>query len=156
MSRPFRALCPGPRWELFRTGAFRCGCPRAARMLIGLQGGSPALGLWAGQPATDRGAHPPEVSGVGAHLGFQVWAPRPLIEVRAHPGLLGLCARQPSGRSGCTLIPSFGPMHWGSQPLIWVCTHLKFQVWAPFSGFQVWAPRPLMEVHTHPGACFFF
>ena len=49
--------------------------------------------LWAcalGQPAADPGAHPPKVSDVGAHLGFQVWVPRPLIEVPAHLGTLGL------------------------------------------------------------------
>ena len=44
----------------------------AARPLIGLCGQSLALGLCAGQPATDLDAHPPEVSGVGpqsANLG---------------------------------------------------------------------------------------
>ena len=68
-------------------GFFRCGHPPAAWRLIGLQGDprlcacgmravlgfvpgvhgwSMAVGLWAGQPATEPGAHPPEVSGVGA------------------------------------------------------------------------------------------
>ena len=28
-------------------------------------------------------------------------------------------------------IPGFGPMHRGSQTLIRVCTHPRFQVWAP-------------------------
>ena len=28
-------------------------------------------------------------------------------------------------------IPSFGPLCWGSQLLIQVCTHLGCQVWAP-------------------------
>ena len=44
--------------------------------------GSAALGLWVGQLASSPGAHPPEVSGVGGQLGFQVWAPSPLIWVR--------------------------------------------------------------------------
>ena len=35
---------------------------------------SAALGLWVGQLASAPVAHPPEVSGVGAPLGFQVWA----------------------------------------------------------------------------------
>ena len=44
-------------------------------------------------------AHPPEVSGVGAPLGFQVWAPSPLIWVRPigdsgeHQGCLSLVHR---------------------------------------------------------------
>ena len=33
------------------------------------------LGLCMGQPAADPGVHPPEVSGVGAHSGFQVGLP---------------------------------------------------------------------------------
>ena len=44
--------------------------------------GSPVLGLWVGQLASAPDAHPPEVSGVGALPGFQVWAPSPLICVR--------------------------------------------------------------------------
>ena len=35
--------------------------------------------LWAcapGQSANDLGVHPPDVSGVGAYSGFQVWEPR--------------------------------------------------------------------------------
>ena len=49
----------------------------------GLCGLSAALCLCAGQPATEPGVHPPEVSGVWAQPGFQVWAPSPLIWVRA-------------------------------------------------------------------------
>ena len=45
--------------------------------------GSAVLGLWVGQLASAPDAHPPEVSGVGGQLGFQVWAPSPLICVRA-------------------------------------------------------------------------
>ena len=41
--------------------------------------GSAALVLLVGQLASAPGAHLPEVSGVGAPLGFQVWAPTPLI-----------------------------------------------------------------------------
>ena len=44
--------------------------------------GSAALGLWVGQLASAPSEHPPEVSGVGALPGFQVWAPSPLIWVR--------------------------------------------------------------------------
>ena len=44
---------------------------------------SAVLGLWVGQLASAPDAHPPEVSGVGAPAGFQVWAPSPLICVRA-------------------------------------------------------------------------
>ena len=67
-------------------GAFRCGRWQSARPLIRLHGlicgfelGLPAgfipLGLCTGQPATHLGEHPPDVSGVGAHLGFQVGHP---------------------------------------------------------------------------------
>ena len=45
--------------------------------------GSSTLGLWVGQLASAPGAHPPEVSGVGAPRGFQVWAPCRLIWVLA-------------------------------------------------------------------------
>ena len=45
--------------------------------------GSADLGLWVGQLASAPDAHPPEVSGVGGQLGFQVWAPSPLICVHA-------------------------------------------------------------------------
>ena len=74
--RPCRALCAGARWELFRTCASVAVSQQAAWPLIGLHAADPWL--WAcapGQPATDPGAHPAEVSGVGAHLGFQVWSP---------------------------------------------------------------------------------
>ena len=46
-------------------------------------GRSIALGLCMGQLASAPGAHPPEVSVVGGQLGFQLWAPSPLI--RVHP-----------------------------------------------------------------------
>ena len=46
-------------------------------------GGSTAWGLCVGQLASAPSAHPPEVSGVGGQLGFQVWAPSQLIWVRA-------------------------------------------------------------------------
>ena len=45
--------------------------------------GSAVLGLWVEQLASAPDAHPPEVSGVGAPPGFQVWAPNPLICMRA-------------------------------------------------------------------------
>ena len=45
--------------------------------------GSAALGLWVGQLASSPGAHPPEVSGVGGQLGFEVWVPSLLIWARA-------------------------------------------------------------------------
>ena len=35
--------------------------------------GSAAFSLWVGQLASAPGAHPPEVSGVGAPPGFQLW-----------------------------------------------------------------------------------
>ena len=41
------------------------------------------MGLCVGQLASAPSVHPPEVSGVGALSGFQVWAPSPLIWVRA-------------------------------------------------------------------------
>ena len=44
--------------------------------------GSTDLGLCVGQLASASGAHPPNVSGVGSQLGFQLWAPSPLIWVR--------------------------------------------------------------------------
>ena len=46
-------------------------------------GQSASLGLCVGQLASAPSAHPPEVSGVGGHPGFQVWAPSPLIWVCA-------------------------------------------------------------------------
>ena len=45
--------------------------------------GYAVLGLWVEQLASAPDAHPPEVSGVGAPPGFQVWAPSPLICVHA-------------------------------------------------------------------------
>ena len=45
--------------------------------------GFAALGLWVGQLASAPSAHPLEVSSLGAPPGFQVWAPSPLIWVRA-------------------------------------------------------------------------
>ena len=42
-----------------------------------------ALGLCVGQLASAPGAHPSKVSGVGSQLEFQLWAPSPLIWVRA-------------------------------------------------------------------------
>ena len=76
-------------------GAFRCGCLWAARLLMGLHGRSPASGLCTGKPAADLGAHPPKVSGVGTHSGFQVWAPRPLMEARPTQALWVCVPRQP-------------------------------------------------------------
>ena len=58
---------------------------RASGAALGLSHlvlGSAVLGLWVGQLASAPDAHPPEVSGVGALPGFQVWAPSPLICVR--------------------------------------------------------------------------
>ena len=53
--------------------------------------------------------HPPEVLGVGAQQGFQVSEPRTLMEVRAHPGALCLCAQ-------------------AAKPLIRVHAHQEFSV----------------------------
>ena len=36
-------------------------------------------------------------------------------------------------------IPIFGPMDQGSQPLIHVRTHPRFQVWVPTQGFRLGA-----------------
>ena len=44
---------------------------------------SAVLGLWVEQLASAPDSHPPEVSGVGAPLGFEVWTPSPLICVHA-------------------------------------------------------------------------
>ena len=41
------------------------------------------MGLWVGQLASAPVVHPREVSGIGSHLRFQVWAPSPLIWVQA-------------------------------------------------------------------------
>ena len=49
----------------------------------GVWGCSAAVGLWAGQPATELGAYPPQVSGVSAQPGLQLWAPSLLIWVQA-------------------------------------------------------------------------
>ena len=100
---------------------------QAARQLICL---SAALGLCAGQPATDPGAHLLELSVVGVQLGFQVWVPRPLIEVRAHPGASCVCAQ-------------------AAGPLLRVRAH---------PGFLLWAPSPLIWMHARlqvsPGAAY--
>ena len=45
--------------------------------------GSAVLVLWVEQLASAPDAYPPEVSGAGAPLGFQVLAPSPLICVHA-------------------------------------------------------------------------
>ena len=55
--------------------------PPTALSLGCAAGQSAALGLCMGQLASAPGAHPPEVSGVGSQLGFQFWAPSPLIWV---------------------------------------------------------------------------
>ena len=57
--------------------------PTALGLSCVQRAGLAALGLWVGQLASAPGAHPPEVSGVGALPGFQVWAPSLLIWVRA-------------------------------------------------------------------------
>ena len=49
--------------------------PTALGLSCVQRAGLAALGLWVGQLASAPGAHPPEVSGVGALLGFQLWAP---------------------------------------------------------------------------------
>ena len=49
----------------------------------GVRGRSLAVGLCAGQPATELGTHPSELSGVGAQPGFQLWEPSPLMWVHA-------------------------------------------------------------------------
>ena len=88
---------------------FRCGRLRAARALIGL---CTYPWLWAcapGQPALIQ---------VCTHPSFQVWAPRPLIEVRTHPGALGLCAQ-------------------AARLLIWVLTNWASGVcWGCLSGLH--------------------
>ena len=77
---------------MFGTGAFKCGPSQAARPLISSSATlglglvacwSTSLGLCVGQLASAPGAHPPEVSGVGAQPEFQVWAPSLLIWVLA-------------------------------------------------------------------------
>ena len=57
--------------------------PTALGLSCVQRAGLAALGLWVGQLASAPGAHPPEVSGVGALPGFQVWAPSLLIWVQA-------------------------------------------------------------------------
>ena len=70
--------------------------------------GSAVLGLWVGQLASAPGAHPPEVAGVSALLGFQVWEaswsfsfgrPARVLGVCTHPGAFCLCAQ-----AACPLI----------------------------------------------------
>ena len=106
--KALQGLCTGARWELFKTGA-------------------------SGVVTTvDPGVHPPEVSGVGAHLGFQMWVPRQLIEVCAHRGALCLCAQAAEPPIWVHTDPRF----WACAPpavgpLIRLCTHLGFQLWAP-------------------------
>ena len=93
---------------------------RAGRAALGLNHvapGSEVLGLWVEQLASAPDALPPEVSGVGAPLGFHVWAPSLLICVSATgpqvstgtPGLLIPClqsrGRYGEGRQGPQLLP---------------------------------------------------
>ena len=75
---------------------------------------SPVLGLWVEQLASAPDAHPPEVSGVGAPPGFQVWAPSPLICVHATGLQVSAGAAYPAftvqgwrgeGRQGPRLLP---------------------------------------------------
>ena len=65
----------------------------AALGLIHAAGQSTAFGLCVGQLASTSGVHPSEVSGVGNQLGFQLWAPSPLILVHA--------SRASGERQGC-------------------------------------------------------
>ena len=75
--------------------------------------GSAVLGLWVEQLASAPDALPPEVSGVGAPPGFQVWAPSSLICVRATGLQVSAGAAYPSlaqgrrgeGRQGPQLLP---------------------------------------------------
>ena len=107
-------------------------------LVIGLWGRSLALGLYAGQAPAHMGAHPPKVSGVVAHSWFQVWVSRPLIEVRTHPGALGLCAQ--AARPLIRLLAHPGFHVWAPRPLI--CVHAKL-------GFQAWGPSLLIWVSTN-------
>ena len=84
--------------------------------------------MWspAGSPAVDQVGHRSPALGlctraavllirVHTHLRFQVWAPRPLIVYAPIGGFWACPPRQPGLCSGCTLIPSFGPMCPGSR-----------------------------------------
>ena len=74
---------------------------------------------------------------------FQVWAPRPLIEVLAHPGALGLGTQAAK------------PLTWvHTDPHLWACVPgeagplIRLRV---HPGFQLWAPSLLIELCTHLG-----
>ena len=76
--------------------------------------GSEVLGLWVEQLASAPDALPPEVSGVGAPLGFHVWALSSLIcmrttgpQVSARAAYTGSAVqgRRGEGRQGPRLLP---------------------------------------------------
>ena len=62
VDRPIQPLCALCAWE----------ADPATLGLSHVALGSEVLGLWVEQLASAPDAHPPEVSGVGAPLGFQV------------------------------------------------------------------------------------
>ena len=77
-----------------------------------------------------------------------MWAPRPLIEVYAHPGALGLCTQVAK------------PLFWVyTDPQVWACAlgaaGLLIRV-CSHPGFQVWAPSPLIWLHANwaSGVCW--
>ena len=129
----------------------------------------------------DWGAHPPQFLGVGAHSGFQVCVPMPLIKVHAHPGALGLCTHAAEPLIWMPTDPQlWACLPMAAWPLIRLWAHPGFQLWGsrPLSGvrahwgtlglcaqaaglfirvcthpgFQLWAPRPLIWVHTNPAS----
>ena len=88
MSRPFRALCTGARWEIFNPRCFRCGRLRqlaGSQVIDGVEHLSQALGLCTSASGS--------VIRVLTHPRFVVWAPRLLIGIHTYRGTLGMCAQ---------------------------------------------------------------
>ena len=97
---------------------FRCDQPQAARPLIRLCCQSVALGLCVGPPATDTGAHPPEVPSVGAQATDGGAHPPRVSGVGAPAADLGAHLPEVSGMG-----THLGFQLWVLCPLIWVCTN---------------------------------
>ena len=105
---------------------------------MGLSGGS---GIW----ACVRGSQP--LIRVHTQLRFQLWAPRPLMEVRAHPGALRLCTHAAEPFIRVRAHPGFP--FWAPGSLIWLCASLASgECWGCLSCTR----RPGAEVGGAPGA----
>ena len=101
---------------------------------------SPALGLCAGQPATDPVAHSQRIQVWAPSRGFRCAHPRRCFLSVCPGSLAAYQGARPSGVSGVGPqatdwgthpLGHFGSGAQAAGPLIRACAHLEFQLWAP-------------------------